>query len=152
MTLKTITDNSSIFTDETFEDVDLLSLANKGIARINTDCGTLFPNYKSINEEYNAFPDNWQLDIISNYVSYGIKMNDSSLTEANMYLDEFYKSLSSFKDKLVTLVENYENGNEENGISPEFIDKTGFGVVFGIDTSGAVNIGFFGNNSNGGSF
>lgn len=152
MTLKTITDSSAILTDETFEDNDLISLANKGIARINTDCNTLFPFYKSLNEEYRAFPDNLQLDLISNYISYGIKMNDSSLTEANMYLDEFYKSLSTFQDRLGTLVDNYKNGDEENGISPDYIDKNGFGGVFGIDTSGAVNIGFFGSNSNGGSF
>lgn len=152
MTLQTITDNSAVFTDESFDDEDLISLANKGISRINNECGTLFPYYKGMNDSYNAFPDNWQLDLVSNYVSYGIKMNDSSLTEANMYLDEFYKVLSSFKDKLGTLVENYENGNESNGISPDYIDQTGFGGIFGIDTSGAVNIGFFGSNSNGGSF
>lgn len=152
MTLKTITDNSAIFTDETFEDSDLLSLANKGVARINNSCSTLFPLYKSMNDTYDAFPDNWQLDLISNYVSYGVKMNDSSLTEASMYLDDFYKALSSFQDKLGTLVDNYENGNKANGVSPEYIDKTGFGGVYGIDTSEAVNIGFFGSNSNGGSF
>lgn len=152
MTLQTITDNSAVFTDESFDDEDLISLANKGISRINNECGTLFPGYKSMTAEYSAFPNNWQLDLISNYVSYGIKMNDSSLTEANMYLDEFYKALNSFKDKLGILVDNYEKGNEENGISPDYIDKTGFGGVFGIDTSGAVNIGFFGSNSNGGSY
>lgn len=152
MTLQTIADNSAVFTDENFDDDDIISLANKGISRINNECSTLFPSYKSMNEKYYAFPDNWQLDLVSNYVSYGIKMNDSSLTEANMYLDEFYKALNSFKDKLGVLVDNYEKGNEENGISPDYIDKTGFGGVFGIDTSGAINIGFFGSNSNGGSF
>lgn len=152
MKLKTITDNSAIFTDEIFTQDYLLSIANKAISRINTECGTRFTFYKNLTEEYTNFPDNWQLDLISNYVSYGIKMNDSSLSEADRYLDEFYKCLSSFKDMLGTLVDNYLNGDEQNGISPEFINEDGFGGVYGIDTSGAINIGFFGNNSNGGCY
>lgn len=152
MKLEVITDNSAIFTDENFTDEDLLSLANKAISRINTECGTKFPFYKSISEEYIAFPADYQLDLISSYVSYGIKMNDSSLSEADRYLDEFYRVLAKFKDKLGTLVDNYEKGDTENGISSEFINSEGFGGVYGIDTSGAINVGFFGNNSNGGCY
>ena len=98
MNLKTIIDNSAIFTDEKFKDTDLISLANKGISRINTECNTLFPFYTGVSEEYTHIPKNWQYDLISTYISYGIKMNDSSLTEANMYLDEFYRILNTFKD------------------------------------------------------
>lgn len=152
MTLRVITDNSSIFTDETFTDEDLISLANKAISRINTHCSTLFPFFTSISEEYNAFPDNWQFDLLGTYISYGIKMNDSSLSEADRYLDEFYKALNNFKDILGTLVNNYDNGDTSNGISSEFINQTGFGGVYGIDTSGAINVGFFGNNGNGGCY
>lgn len=152
MTLKEITKNSAIFTDESFSDVYLLSLANKGISRINTTCKTLFPFYTDLNQVYEALPAMWQLDLLSPYISYGIKMNDSSLTEADRYLDEFYKALNEFKDNLVSLADKYENGDTVNGISPEFIDAEGFGGVYGIDTSGAINVGFFGNNGNGGSF
>lgn len=152
MNLKTIIDNSAIFTDEKFKDADLISLANKGISRINTECNTLFPFYTSVSDEYTAIPKNWQYDLISTYMSYGIKMNDSSLTEANMYLDEFYRILNTFKDSIGTLVEKYNSGDDANGISSEYIDTVGFGGVYGIDTSGAINVGFFGSNSNGGSF
>ena len=152
MTLKTITNNSAIFTDEKFNEADLISLANKAISRINNECKTLFPFYESINAEYEAIPAMWQLDLISNYVSYGIKMNDSSLSEADRYLDEFYKSLANFKDNLGSLVEKYDNGDTTNGVSSEFIETIGFGGVYGIDTSGAINVGFFGSNGNGGSF
>ena len=79
-------------------------------------------------------------------------MNDSSLSEANMYLDEFYRALNNFKDNIGTLVDNYKNGDTANGISSEYINEEGFGGVYGIDTSGAINIGFFGSNGNGGSF
>lgn len=152
MTLKNITDSSAIFTDEKFTDKDLMSIANKGISRINTECKTLFPYYTDTNVEYSAIPANWQMDLLSPYISYGIKMNDSSLSEADRYLDEFYKSLNNFKDNLGSLVDKYKDGDTINGISSDFIDEVGFGGVYGIDTSGAINVGFFGNNGNGGSY
>lgn len=152
MTLRNIADNSAIFTDESFTDEDILSLANKAISRINTECKTRFPFYKNMSDEYTAIPDNWQLDLISNYISYGIKMNDSSLSEADRYLDEFYRVSAQFEDALGTLVDAYNNGDTTNGISSEYINTDGFGGVYGIDTSGAINIGFFGNNSNGGCY
>ena len=152
MTLKTILKNSEIFTDEKFNEENLISIANKAISRINTECNTLFPFYGSVNDDYTAIPQMWQLDLVSPYVSYGIKMNDSALSEADRYLDEFYKALSNFKDKLGSLVDKYDSGDVINGISSEYLDSVGFGGVYGIDTTGAINIGFFGNNGNGGSF
>lgn len=152
MTLETITKNSAIFTDEVLVDANLLSFANKGISRINTECNTLFPFFTSSKEEYDTFPEMWMLDLLSPYISYGIKMNDGSLSEADRYLDEFYRVLAKFKDKLGTLVDNYDKGDTKNGISSEFIDQNGFGGIYGIDTSGAINVGFFGSNGNGGSY
>lgn len=152
MTLKIILKNSEIFTDEKFNEENLISIANKAISRINTECNTLFPFYSSVNDDYTAIPQMWQLDLVSPYVSYGIKMNDSALSEADRYLDEFYKALSNFKDKLGSLVDKYDSGDTINGISSEYLDSVGFGGVYGIDTTGAINIGFFGNNGNGGSF
>lgn len=152
MTLKTITDNSATFTDETFTTDQLLTIANKGISRINTECNTLFPFFESLSQDYKAFPEMWMMDLISPYVSYGIKMNDSSLSEADRYLDEFYRALNRFKEKLGSLVNKYEEGDIINGVSPEFIESEGFGGVYGIDTSSAINIGFFSNDGNGGSY
>lgn len=145
MTLKIIANNSNIFTDENFSDANIISLANKAISRINTECKTKFPFYTEINTNYTAIPVNWQLDLLSNYISYGVKMNDSSVTEADRYLDEFYKSLNNFKDNIGSLVDSGD-------ISSDYVDSNGFGGVYGIDTSGAINIGFFGSNGNGGSY
>lgn len=152
MTLAEITKNSAIFTDESFSVENILSLANKAISRINGECSTNFPFYTDSTTEYKAIPAIYQLDMISSYLSYGIKMNDSSLSEANMYLDDFYKALNLFKDKIGSLVEAYEKGDTENGISGEYINSIGYGGVYGIDTSDAINIGFFGYNGNGGSY
>ncbi len=152
MTLAEITKNSAIFTDENFSVENILSLANKAISRINVECNTLFPFYENTTVDYTAIPPIHQLDMISPYLSYGIKMNDSSLSEADRYLDEFYKALNSFKDSIGKLVEQYENGDTVNGISGEYINSIGYGGVYGIDTSEAINIGFFGSNGNGGSY
>ena len=152
MKLADITKNSAIFTDENFSVEDILSLANRAISRINMACNTKFPKYNSTTEEYTAIPADSQFDMLSPYLSYGIKMNDSSLSEANMYLDEFYRALNDFKDKIGSLLEAYEQGDTENGISSEYINNIGYGGVYGIDTSNAINVGFFGNNGNGGSY
>ena len=152
MTLAEIIKNSAIFTDENFSVENMISFANKAISRINGECNTNFPFYTDSTTEYKAIPAIYQLDMISSYLSYGIKMNDSSLSEANMYLDDFYKALNLFKDKIGSLVEAYEKGDTKNGISGEYINSIGYGGVYGIDTSDAINIGFFGYNGNGGSY
>lgn len=152
MTLAEITKNSAIFTDENFSIDNILSLANRAISRINVECKTLFPFYTDTTSEYTAIPPIHQFDMISPYLSYGIKMNDSSLSEADRYLDEFYKALNNFKDNIGSLVEAYEKGDTENGLSSEYINSIGYGGVYGIDTSEAINIGFFGSNGNGGSY
>ena len=152
MTLADIIKNSSIFTDENLSIEDLISIANRAISRVNTECKTLFPFYEDSTSEYTAIPAIWQFDIISPYLSYGIKMNDSSLSEADRYLDEFYKALNNFKDNLGSLVDAYEKGDAVNGVSGEYINDIGYGGVYAMDTSGAINLGFFGSNGNGGSF
>lgn len=152
MDLRTIANNSSYFTDEKYSDAELLSFANKAIARINIECKTYFKDFVNMNDNYTAIPKKWLLSLISPYISYGIKMNDTSLTEAQMYLEEFYSALRNFQEELGTLVELYEKGDTENGISPEYVSKEGFGGAYGIDTSGAINKGWFGSNLNGGCF
>lgn len=138
MTLKGITDSVGIFTDENFQSEDLLIFANRGIAKINNSCKTKFADYVSITDDYKDFPDQWQKDLIGNYIAYGIKMNDTSLTEADRYLKEFYDSLKDFKENLGTLVESEE-------IDVSKVELDGFGGVYGIDTSNAINVGWFGN-------
>lgn len=152
MKLADIIKNSNIFTDESFSVENMVSFANRAISRINGECNTNFPFYTDSTTVYTAIPATYQLDMISPYLSYGVKMNDSSLSEANMYLDDFYKALNLFKDRIGSLVEAYEKGDTDNGISGEYINTIGYGGVYGIDTSNAVNIGFFGSNGNGGSY
>jgi hypothetical protein len=144
MTLREIIDGINIFTDENFSDIQLLTLANRCISRINTNCSTHFPDYTAVTAEYEAFPADWQRDLVGNYVAYGIKMNDTSRSEASDYLEEFYRILGEFKQNLGKLV-------SAEIISVDMIDIDGFGGAYGIDTSDAVGKDFFSSRSNAGS-
>lgn len=152
MKLDEIISTSNIFTDEQLDKDGLIKIANACISKINTECGTLFPAFTDTTSEYTAIPKNWLLGMLNNYLSYGVKMNDTSLTEANMYLDKFYNELSKFKDSLSILLDLYTT-DTVNGLSSAYVIADGFGGVYGIDTTNAINMGFFGNSgSNGGSF
>lgn len=152
MNLKDIVKNSQFFTDETIDQINYLSVANKAIALINTECKTLFPRFLDDTTVYNYMPKDWLFSLISPYNSYAIKMNDSSLSEADRYLEEFYRALNNFKDMLGTLVESYDENNPDSGVSPDLIADTGFGGVYEINTENAINVGFFGSNGNGGNW
>lgn len=150
MTLKDIVSNSQFFTDESINSVNYLSVANKAIAIINTECKTKFPRIETDTDIYNFMPKDWLFALLSPYISYAIKMNDSSLSEADRYLEEFYRALNNFKDILGTLLENYDEEDPNSGISSDMISDLGFGGVYQIDTSNAINIGYFGNDGNAG--
>lgn len=150
MTLKDIVSNSQFFTDESINSVNYLSVANKAIAIINTECKTKFPRIETDTDIYDFMPKDWLFALLSPYISYAIKMNDSSLSEADRYLEEFYRALNNFKDILGTLLENYDEEDPNSGISSDMISDLGFGGVYQIDTSNAINIGYFGNDGNAG--
>lgn len=150
MTLSDIVANSQFFTDETVAQINSVSVANKALSIINTECKTLFPFMENLTDVYSYMPKNWLFALLSPYISYAIKMNDSSLSEADRYLEEFYRALNNFKDNLGSLVENYDENDPESGVSPDLVDDIGFGGVYRIETSDAINVGFFGRNGNGG--
>lgn len=152
MTLQEIINNSQFFTDESIEKLNSVNVANKALAIVNSECKTLFPKMENTTDTYTYMPDHWLFALLSPYISYAIKMNDSSLSEADRYLEEFYRALNNFKDSLGSLIANYDETDPNSGISSDMVEVTGFGGVYEIDTSNAINIGFFGNDGNGGSW
>ena len=150
MTLTEVIKNSQFSTDESIDFSNAINTANKALAIVNTECKTYFPKITSMTEEYKSMPSNWTFALLSPYISYTIKMNDTSLTEADRYLDEFYRALGNFKDNLGNLIINYDGDDFESGISSDLVDATGFGGVYEIDTSNAINTGWFANNGNAG--
>lgn len=154
MKLSDIIANSEFFTDENADTTNYLSLANKALSIVNVECKTLFPFMTSESEDYKKMPKNWLFALLSPYLSYGVKMNDSSLSEADRYLDEFYRALDNFKQALGDLVSSYDPNDStgNSGISPDLVKQEGFGGVYNIDTSNAIDVGFFGSDSNGGNW
>lgn len=152
MTLEELIENVDFETDETMEDEQYVNAANKALSIINAECGTLFPDVEEFDETYTSIPVKWMRALFDPYIAWTIKMNDTSLNEADRYLEEFYRWLERFKDALGTLVNLFENGDTVNGINPEFIIDDGFGGIYGITTSNAINVGWFGNQGNGGSY
>lgn len=144
MVLQKIINNSNLYTDENLEDSSMLSFANSAIAKINTTCKTNFPEFASTVEDYTSFPDKWLMSMISPFMSYSVKVNDSSLNEADRFFQSFMIELDKFENQIYDMTENYENGDTTNGINPELIDEDGNGGIYEMDTSGAINIGFFG--------
>lgn len=152
MTLQDIVNNSQFFTDETVAQLNSVSVANKALSIINTECKTLFPFMENLSDTYSYMPSNWLFALLSPYLSYAIKMNDSSLSEADRYLEEFYRALNNFKDNLGSLISTYDETDPESGISPDLIVEDGLGGVYQIETDNAINVGWFGSNGNGGSW
>jgi len=150
MTLDEILVNSHFSTDENITQDIAISTANRAIALINTECKTLFPKFESYSETYTSMPSNWLFTLLSPYISYTIKMNDTSLSEADRYLEAFYRALNNFKDNLGALIDDYDETDPESGIDPSLVQDTGFGGVYEIDTTNAINVGWFSSNSNGG--
>lgn len=150
MTLQDIVTNSQFFTDETVVQVNSLSVANKALSIINTECKTLFPFMQNTTDTYTYMPSNWLFTLLSPYLSYAIKMNDSSLSEADRYLEEFYRALNNFKDNLGSLLSSYDETDQESGISPNMVSEEGLGGIYEIDTSNAINVGWFGGSCNSG--
>lgn len=152
MTLQEIVNNSQFFTDETVATLNSVSVANKALSIINTECKTLFPFMENLGDTYSYMPSNWLFALLSPYLSYAIKMNDSSLSEADRYLEEFYRALNNFKDNLGSLLATYDETDPESGISPDMVVEDGLGGVYQIETENAINVGWFGNQGNGGSW
>lgn len=152
MNLQTILNNTQLLTDETVTAGNALVYSNKAIARINNECGTKFPFYQDINSDYPSIPSSWQFDIVGAYLAYSVKMNDGSIREADRYLEDFYRQLENFKDNIGSLISTYEAGDTTEGLNPDLVKKEGYGGVYFIDTEGAIEKGFFGRRSNGGSY
>lgn len=131
MTLQELMQMSEDFTDETQTQSFGLSYANEALATISTRAGLLLPFISNIEEAYTALPKHWLVRLLSPYLSYGVKMNDASLSEAREYREKFELALMEFKDVA------------HNVVAEEFHDPDSTGV-YQIDTSLAIDIGWFG--------
>jgi hypothetical protein len=131
MTLDDLKKRAESFTDETITDDFALSYSSEALDIINTEAGLLLPYFVDLEEVYVAMPDSWIGRLIVPYLCYGIKMNDTSLPEAYEYKNKFDIALMKFKDIARSLLEE------------EFVDSN-FSDVYAIDSSKALDVGWFG--------
>lgn len=132
MKLSTLMSWSDAFTDETQTSVNVLAYANEAIAIVNTKFSLTLPFITSVDEEYTALPQNWFVRFLLNYLNYGVKMNDASLSEASEYKNKFMESLYDFSGV-----------NKKAVIDALYIDSN-LKAVFVMDTTNAINVGWFG--------
>lgn len=100
MTLDEIVVVSDSFTDESATAQMKMGFGNTAIAIINTKLGLMLPRITGAKEDYKALPWSWFQRILTPYISYGVKMNDGSLNEAQFYKEEFEQALFDLKSDI----------------------------------------------------
>lgn len=112
----------NLATDEDFEILEVIQFINDGIARINVEVSANFPfieddlpNESMYQfEEYDAFSDSWQRQLLIPYAAGRIKENDSSQFEYTDWYNQFERNLKQFKEKFV-IPERYKDTSVNDG-------------------------------------
>lgn len=135
MKLKDIMTWSDGFTDEVQTSGLAIGYANKAIATINTRFNTALPFITDVDADYTALVDSWFVRFMMAALSYGIKMNDGSLSEAQIYKNDFEIAVYEFEgtDKTVAIPDVAYQG-------------TGNPIEL-IDTSYSIDQGWFGSSA-----
>jgi hypothetical protein len=137
MKLSAIMSVSDSYTDEVVSTTNALLYANEAVALINTKCSIELPFFADTTTDYTALSESWLRRLLVTYLNYSVKMNDSSLNEASMYRTSFYEALMDFSAIYMNIVDE------------AYMDTTLSGVET-MDTSDAVDTGWFSNNGRGG--
>lgn len=115
MKLSELKTQSEAYTDEIMTSAFALAYANKAIAYINTEISIELPFFANVDDDYDALTDAWLMRLVTPYLAYGIKMNDTSLSEANRYEQEFAASLIAFKEVFADVIDaEYLTDNASN--------------------------------------
>lgn len=131
---------SDSFTDEVCTETWARAFTNQAISKINMFLGISLPLLKNEDSEYSTayLPDYWQYTLLVTHVNYGVKMNDTSLNEADRYLQEFYKYLELLKSRMNEIIDDEFLNPGGNGE-----EDTGVGGVYVLDTANAIDQNWF---------
>ena len=134
MLISELMSRSDNFTDEQVTTSMAQSYVDEAISKINTELQLHLPFF-DLETNYTALNDSWQMQLFLSYINYGVKLNDTSLTEANIYLMSFQNALSNLRGKLENSVaETYWGSDNGDGT----YNLEGFGGAYQIDTSNAI--------------
>ena len=86
-------------TDEVMPVTQILDYINDAIAKVNTRTSYEFSfvSPSDLDSEYMDLPETYQRSLLAVYASARVKENDSSVGEAEHFLEEFYKNLIDFE-------------------------------------------------------
>lgn len=147
MLITEIMTNSDMFTDETVSQNMAIAFVNEAISIVNSKLGVHLPFFDS-SSSYTALNSSWQYRLFITYVSYGVKMNDTSLTEAQEYKSKFYDALGDLELRILSDIPEDYWGSEVGDGNEEY-DTTGVGGAYDMDTSYAINVGWWDNTDRG---
>ncbi len=134
MKLSTVMTYSDGYTDEVQTTALALGYSNRAIAHLNTRFNLTLPFITDIDADYTAMSDSWFVRFMTDALSYGIKMNDGSLTEAREYKNNFDMSVYEFE------------GIDRSAVIDEAYLPDDGSSLYVIDTSLGLDIGWFGAN------
>lgn len=120
------------YTDEVQTTTLALGYANKTIAHINTTFNMTLPFITNVETDYTALNDNWFVRFMIASLSYGIKMNDGSISEAQAYANDLSESMYDF-----------EGIDKTTAVQVAYLPDAGSSIYI-IDTTNAIDIGWFG--------
>lgn len=94
----------NLTTDEDFTFDQVIAFINDGIAKINAECGAIYPFIADLATEveytnlaYVDLPETWIRSLLIPFASGRIKENDSSQFEYNDWYGQFENNLMQFK-------------------------------------------------------
>lgn len=112
MTLTDMTNSANAYTDENTSATTCLFFVNEAIGTINSELDCSLPFITNVNTDYIGLTETWVRQVLIPYICYSIKMNDGSITEANMFLQSYEKGLKRILDnKFSAIPVTYQNTN-----------------------------------------
>ena len=108
----------NLATDEDFEFKEVLAFINDAVAKINIECGAIFPfadtEFDLPIDEYPALNETWIRSLIVPYAAGRIKENDSSQFEYTDWYAQFDLNLQKFKS-VYNIPEKYIDPDANGG-------------------------------------
>lgn len=139
MTINEITLLANNITDENYSPQVIIGYVNQVIARINATFDALLPFFTNFDTDYTSLNDNWVRLLFVIHAAYAIKANDGSLNEADRFRQEFEGNFRLLEENRFKSI-------------PLAFQGTQFGGVYHMDTSLAINVGWFAKRNDGDKF